>query len=183
MATITEMMNLNRELKQAKEAKEKEIRKRIGQLRGLSIKDLSERREYWEAQRKKKRAVDEITISERISAELWLEVIHRIMSNPEAFQLSGDAGASEDIDNMDARQAARRLNISLSTLYKLTHKHLITHSTVGGKKLRFTRKDIEEYLSKFRRPAKSSLDEEADKRASELLANDKKIGRPRRTSL
>jgi len=182
MTTIPEWMNLNRELKQAKEAEEKEMRKRIGQLQGQPIKALSDLREYWESQRKKKRAVDEVTTSERIDAELWLKVIDQIMSNPKASEPSGEAGKGEDLDNMDARQAAKRLNISLSTLYKLTHRHLITHTTVGGKKLSFTRKDIEEYLSKYRRPAKSNLDEEANRRASELLADDKKSRTPHRRS-
>lgn len=67
---------------------------------------------------------------------------------------------SEQLDQpMNFTEASKYLNVSKSYLYKCTHKHLISFYKPGGKKIFFSKKDLDEWIFKNRIKSDSELTE------------------------
>ena len=59
------------------------------------------------------------------------------------------------------REAAAYLDISVSYLYKLTHKNLIPHYKPNGKKIFFLKSELNKWLLRNRRSSLDELDQKA----------------------
>jgi len=60
---------------------------------------------------------------------------------------------------MSFAEACKYLNVSKSYLYKSTHKNLIPYYKPGGKKIFFSKKDLNEWIFKYRIKSDSELDQ------------------------
>ncbi len=70
---------------------------------------------------------------------------------------------SEQIDRpMSFNEACRYLNYSKSYLYKCTCKRLIPFYKPGGKKIFFSKKELDEWIYKYRVKTNTELDEIAN---------------------
>ncbi len=170
MATMDEFQQLQKEIAAEREADKASLKEKISTLSKASVGDLLELKDHWIQERKANRKLDEATQRKRREAEIWLEAIDYLFSRPRA------AGASTQQagENLDLDQAAAYLNISTSTLYKWTSQNKIPHTTVGGKKLSFAKKDLDAFLEGNRRLTNEDLDREADLEVGKLRARRQK---------
>lgn len=65
---------------------------------------------------------------------------------------------------MSFTEACKYLNISKSYLYKYTHKHLIPFYKPGGKKIFFSKKDLDAWIFKNKIMSDSEMNEIVIKR-------------------
>lgn len=49
---------------------------------------------------------------------------------------------------LDVEETAKFLHLSVSSVYKLTHRSILRYSKSGGKKILFRRSDLVEYIEK-----------------------------------
>lgn len=72
---------------------------------------------------------------------------------------------SEQLDQpMSFVEASKYLNVSKSYLYKCTAKNVIPYYKPGGKKIFFSKKDLNDWIFKFRIKSDSELDEKVNER-------------------
>ena len=67
-------------------------------------------------------------------------------------------------------EACKYLNVSKSYLYKCTHKNLIPYYKPGGKKIFFSKKDLNEWIFKYRIKTDSELDQIVTKKYSKTYS-------------
>ena len=72
---------------------------------------------------------------------------------------------TEQMDkSMSFVEACEYLNISKAYLYKCTHRRLIPYHKPGGKKIFFSKKDLDKWIFRNRIRSEAELDEEVNKR-------------------
>jgi excisionase family DNA binding protein len=64
-------------------------------------------------------------------------------------------------DTLTVEEAAAFLGISISTVYKLTHRKEVTYHQPGGKLIHFKRSDLEKYRNSRKRTSNNDLQEAA----------------------
>ena len=66
---------------------------------------------------------------------------------------------SQQLDQpMSFAEACKYLNVSKSYLYKCTHKNLIPYYKPGGKKIFFSKKDLNDWIFKYRIKSDSEIE-------------------------
>ena len=70
---------------------------------------------------------------------------------------------------MSFQEACSYLNFSKSYLYKCTHKRLIPYYKPGGKKISFSKKDLDEWIFKKRIMSDSELNQIVTEKYSKTL--------------
>lgn len=74
---------------------------------------------------------------------------------------------TEQMDKpMNFQEACEYLNISKAYLYKCTHRRLIPYYKPGGKKIFFSKKDLDSWIFKNRINSETEMDKEIMKRIS-----------------
>lgn len=68
---------------------------------------------------------------------------------------------------LDVEETAKFLHLSVSSVYKLTHRSILRYSKSGGKKILFRRSDLIEYIEK----GFSSTSEEYQKVMDKMIDN------------
>jgi excisionase family DNA binding protein len=86
-----------------------------------------------------------------------LESIERLLKQ----YRGGDEITVTSKEVMSAKELADYLSISMSQLYKLTHKKEIPFYKPGGKHLYFKKSEIIEWVTKFKIKTDDALEEEA----------------------
>lgn len=66
---------------------------------------------------------------------------------------------------LDVEETAKFLHLSVSSVYKLTHRSILRYSKSGGKKILFRRSDLVEYIEK----GFSSTSEEYQKLTDKMI--------------
>jgi excisionase family DNA binding protein len=131
------------------------------QLRNMNLQQLGERKSYWTGIYKENRKMDERSVMAREEASIWLKIIEKSMRKRATEESSEPAPTAEKI-YLTVLEAAKLLNISVSTLYKKTSLKEIPHIKLG-KKLTFRRADLEKYIADARVRTRSEIDDEAAK--------------------
>ena len=162
------------------------IHGRIATLRVKASSDLNALHEYWEAERKTWRKLDDDSMRRRRDAEAWLEAISYVVANPDSEGRSppgggGVAGVPREPnpENMTPAEASEYLGISQSTLYKWTSGNKVPYRKIGGKKLSFTKSELDKFMASRKVATHDELEDLAQQRIDDLKLR-KSLGGSRR---
>jgi excisionase family DNA binding protein len=172
-------MRLKRELDAETEAANRILSERVDLLRKKGVDELTVLLGHWEEQVKRHRKLDTGSIQKRRDAELWTRSISYLLEHPEILAEKPTTPTSEipastvrglnvaQPENMTPDEAAMYLRIPRSSLYKGTSKGEIPHRKVG-KLLRFSQKELDEYLLSRKVMSKEERDHVAETKLTEL---------------
>ena len=167
MATMNEIAKLEEENKQERRDRTRRVAFARESLGGLDLANILTLKRHWEEEKRKHRRLDEISIQKRKEAEAWLEAIESKLKEPAIVSAATGKetlqGGGDNQEFVPIKEAAKRLNISTSNLYKI-HKKIPSYKV--GNKLMFKKVELDAFISRGRQKTDEELDDAAEEHVS-----------------